>query len=293
MQDSITRYMAAQGAVRILLAQTTGACEAARVTHNASPVATAAIGRTLTATVLLASELKAEDGSITVNLTGDGPIGRICAVARPNGQVKVYATDPAVDLPVRADGKLDVSGAVGREGKLAVVRDLGLREPWVGQVNLVSGEIAEDFAMYLTASEQQPSLVSLGVLLNTERQVISAGGIIVQPLPGCPEDTLVALEDKAPLLGDLSRRLQQEGAEGLISSVFGDMAPERMEELPVHLACDCSRERISRALIALGAEELTDMIEQDGGAELQCHFCNKKYRYDADELSALLAEARP
>lgn len=291
MQDSIRRYMAAEGNVRILLAHTTVACEEARQVHDASPVATAAMGRTLTAALLLASELKG-DGSITANVAGNGPMGRICAVARPDGTVKVTAADPAVDLPPRADGKLDVAGAVGREGKLAVIRDLGMREPWVGQVNLVSGEIAEDFAMYLTASEQQPSLVSLGVLIGRELQVVSAGGIVVQPLPGCPEDVLAALEGKAPALIDLSRRLQQEGPDGLVQAVFGDLQPTLVDERPAHLACDCSRERISRALIALGAEELTDMRDQDGGAELQCHFCNAKYQFTADDLTALLAEAR-
>ena len=290
LQDSIRRYMAADGNVRILLAHTTQSCEEARQVHEASPVATAAMGRTLTAALLLASEMKG-DGSITTNVAGNGPMGRICAVARPDGTVKVTAADPTVALPPRADGKLDVAGAVGREGKLAVIRDLGMREPWVGQVNLTSGEIAEDFAMYLTVSEQQPSLVSLGVLIGRDRQVVSAGGIVVQPLPGCPEEVLATLENLAPALVDLSRGLQQEGPDGLVQSVFGGLNPALLDERPARLQCDCSRERISRALIALGVEELTDMSRQDDGAELQCHFCNVKYQFTADDLNALLVEA--
>lgn len=286
MQDRIFRYMAADGHVRIILAVTAGMVEQARVLHGATPVATAAMGRTLTMTLMLATELKGE-GSISSTVSGDGPIGRICAVARPNGTVKVYCTDPTVDLPVRADNKLDVSGAVGRCGKLSIVKDLGMKEPWVGQVNLVSGEIGEDFAMYLAASEQQPSLVALGVLISPEGAVLSAGGIIVQPLPGCPEDIIAHLELIAPTLGDISRRLRDEGAGELISTTFRGMNPELVSTMDVSLRCDCSRDRIERALISLGSDELADMIEKDNGAEVCCHFCTAKYAFTANDLENL------
>lgn len=286
MQDIVNRYIAGDGRVRIILASTAGAAEEARRLHSASPVATAALGRTLTAALMLSTELKGE-GSISAIVAGDGPIGRITAVARPDGTVKIYCSNPAVDLPVRPDGKLDVSGAVGRSGRISVVKDLGMREPYVGQVNIVSGELAEDFALYLAASEQQPSLVALGVLVSPEGPVLASGGIIVQPLPGCPEDVVSHLELVSPTLSDISRRLHAEGVEGLIESTFRGMGPELVGSMGVRLHCDCSRERIERALIALGAKELQDIIEQDGGAEICCHFCNAKYAFTGEELEIL------
>lgn len=291
MQDRVTRYLAAGGNVRIALAQTTAAAEEASRLHNASPVAAAAMGRTLTMALLLAVELKGT-GSVSVTVSGGGPIGRITAVARPDGTVKVYCSNPSVDLPPRPDGKLDVGSAVGRHGKLAVVKDLGMREPYVGQVNLATGEIGEDFAIYLAASEQQPSLVALGVLVSPEGPVLSAGGIVVQPLPGCPEETISHLELIAPTLGDISRRLLEEGPDGVVQSTFRGLDPQPIGELPTELKCDCSRERIERALVTLGSEDLDDMIEKDGGAEVRCHFCTKAYGFTAEELARLKAQAQ-
>ncbi len=290
MQDQVTRYLAAGGNVRIALAETTLAAEEASRIHGATPVAAAAMGRTLTMALLLASELKG-DGSVSVTIAGGGPIGKVIAVARPEGSVKVYCSNPAVDLPPRSDGKLDVGGAIGRQGKLAVVKDLGMREPYIGQVNLATGEVGEDLALYLAASEQQPSLAALGVLVSPEGPVLSSGGIVVQPLPGCPEETISHLELIAPTLGDISRRLLDEGADGVIQSTFRGMDPQRIGQMPVELKCDCSRDRIERALISLGLEELNDMIRQDGGAEVRCHFCTKAYDFTADELGELRDQA--
>ncbi len=290
MQDQVYRYLAADGNVRIALAQTTMAAEEASRIHNATPVAAAAMGRTLTMALLLASELKG-DGSVSVSVAGGGPIGKVIAVARPDGAVKVYCSNPSVDLPPRPDGKLDVGGAVGRQGKLAVVKDLGMREPYIGQVNLVTGEIGEDFALYLAASEQQPSLAALGVLVSQQGPVLSAGGIVVQPLPGCPEETLSHLELIAPTLGDISRRLLDEGPDGVIQSTFRGMDPKRIGEMPVELKCDCSRDRIERALISLGGNELADMIQEEGNAEVRCHFCARAYDFTAEELGELRDQA--
>lgn len=290
LQDRVYRYIAAEGNVRIILAVTPTAVEEARRLHGATPVAAAAMGRTLTMALMLATELKG-GGSIAATVSGDGPIGRICAVARPEGTVKAYCSDPSADLPVRADGKLDVSGAVGRSGKLSVVKDLGMKEPWVGQVNLVSGELGEDFAMYLAASEQQPSLVALGVLVSPDGPVLSAGGIVVQPMPGCPEEIVSNLELVSPTLSDISRRLYSEGPGELIRSTFAGLNPVLAGETAVSLRCDCSRERIERALISLGPAELDDMIEKDGGAEVCCHFCNKKYTFSGDGLERLKLSA--
>jgi molecular chaperone Hsp33 len=283
--------MAASGHVRVILADTAEACEEARRVHDASPVAAAAMGRTLTAALMLATELKGA-GSLTATVAGGGPIGKIIAVARPNGDVKVTCTDPAVDLPPRADGKLDVAGAVGSRGRLSVVKDLGMREPWSGQVDLASGELGRDFAEYLARSEQQPSAVSLGVLVSRECGVISAGGAIVQPLPGCPEEVVAMLEEIAPQLADISRKLRDMGAEELVTSAFAGMGPELAGSVPARLYCDCSRERVERALISMGAAELSDMISEDGGAEVLCHFCNEKYAFTADELNGLLRAAQ-
>jgi molecular chaperone Hsp33 len=291
LSDRILRYIAADGHVRIILADTSEACEEARRVHCASPVAAAAMGRALTAALMLATELKG-NGSLTAIVAGDGPIGRIVAVARPGGDVKVTCSNPLVDLPARADGKLDVAGAVGRQGRLSVVKDLGIGQPWSGQVDLVSGELGQDFAMYLAKSEQQPSIVSLGVLVSPDCHVLSAGGVIVQPLPGCPEEIVSKLEETAPKLADISRKLQSEGAEGLVASAFAGMGPELAGSMPVWLRCDCSRERIERALISMGAAELSDMIRKDGGAEVCCHFCNAKYAFTANELETLMNAAQ-
>lgn len=291
MPDTIFRYIAADGYVRVILSETTVACEEARNIHSASPVAAAAMGKALTATLMLASELKGA-GSVSVTVAGDGPIGKIIAVAKPDGTGKVCCSDSSVDLPVRADGRHDVAGAVGAQGRLSVVKDLGLREPWVGQVDLVSGELGQDFASYLMRSEQQPSIVSLGLLTASDYRVISAGGVIVQPMPGCPEEILSELEGAAPAVADISRKLRDMGGEALAVSAFPGLNPVRVGSIPVKLRCDCSRERIERALISLGAAELSHMMREDGGAEVCCQFCGAKHAFAADELEALMRAAQ-
>jgi molecular chaperone Hsp33 len=249
------------------------------------------MGKALTATLMLAGELKGA-GSVSVTVAGDGPIGKIISVARPEGTAKVCCTDPSVDLPVRADGQHDVAGAVGTHGKLSVVKDLGMREPWVGQVDLVSGELGQDFASYLMRSEQQPSIVSLGLLTAGDYHVLSAGGIIVQPMPGCPEEIITELEEAAPVLADISRKLRDIGGEALVASAFPGLNPVRVGSIPVKHQCDCSRERIERALLSLGAAELSHMLRKDGGAEVCCQFCGVKHAFTADELQALMNAAQ-
>lgn len=198
MQDQLIRGILKQGQARILMASTAQLAEQARLLHQPTPVCTAALGRLLTASCLMGAMLKSDTDRLTVTLAGDGPAGRLVAVGAPDGSVKGYVENPRVELPVRPDGKLDVGGAVGRHGRLSVVKDLGLKEPYVGQSNLVSGEIGEDLALYFTASEQTPSMVSLGVLVAPQGPVLSAGGVIVQAMPGCSEEVLSALEGRLP-----------------------------------------------------------------------------------------------
>jgi len=292
MKDQSIRAILKGGQARVLMASTTGLVEEARQLHQTSDVCTAALGRLLTGASLMGSMLKSETDKLTVSFLGDGPAGRLVAVGSPDGSVKGYVENPRVKLPLRADGKLDVGGAVGHEGRISVVKDLGLKEPYVGQSNLISGEIGEDLAMYFTASEQTPSLVSLGVLVAPGGPVLSAGGIVVQAMPGCSEEVLSALENRAWQLADISRRLlETESIEALFYVLFCDLEPEVLSFAEPKWRCDCGRERIERALISLGKQELTEMIEEDGGAQVNCHFCNKKYDFTADELTALRDEA--
>lgn len=292
MQDQLIRGILKQGQARILMASTAQLAEQARLLHQPTPVCTAALGRLLTASCLMGAMLKSDTDRLTVTLAGDGPAGRLVAVGAPNGSVKGYVENPRVELPVRPDGKLDVGGAVGRHGRLSVVKDLGLKEPYVGQSNLVSGEIGEDLALYFTASEQTPSMVSLGVLVAPQGPVLSAGGVIVQAMPGCSEEVLSALEGKAPALADISRQLlQAERLEDMLKGLFGELEPELLGTGKPCWRCDCGRERIERALISLGRRELDEMIEQDGGAQVSCHFCNQAYDFTAAQLQALRDEA--
>ena len=285
--DILYRVSLLEGQATAMLASTAQLCEKARRTHGLSKTATAALGRLLTLSGMTASRMK--EGSLTVTVQGDGPIGRMIAVAKPDGTVKGCVDDPTVELP-RKNGKLDVGGAVGREGRLTVVRDMGLREPYVGQVKLQSGEIGEDMAYYYTVSEQTPSLVSVGVLV--KEQVIAAGGLVIQPLPGCSEAALQSLEMTAPLCANLSDTLLRLGAEETLHDLLGHLQPVVLETGRLQYQCDCSRERVERALISLGEKELEDMIAEQGGAEVGCQFCGKKRQFTADELRALLEAAR-
>ncbi len=292
MQDQLIRGILKQGQARILMASTAQLAEHARQLHQPTPVCTAALGRLLTAACVMGAMLKSDSDRLTITLAGDGPAGRLVAVGAPDGSVKGYVENPKVELPIRADGKLDVGKAVGHNGRLSVVKDLGLKEPYVGQSNLVSGEIGEDLALYFTASEQTPSMVSLGVLVAPQGPVLSAGGVIVQAMPGCSDAVLSALEEKAPQIADISRRLlQTESLTQMLHDLFGDLEPEILGTSQPCWRCDCSRERIERALISLGRQELKEMIEQDGGAQVSCHFCNQNYEFTAEQLQALRDEA--
>lgn len=278
------------GQARALLIEGTEMVSLAKQTHKLSRTATAALGRTLMATSMLGAMLKGERESVTVSIKGGGPIGSVVAVGKKDGIVKGYVDNPAVELPRPSGGKLPVGAAVGKEGKLTVVKDLGLREPYVGQVNLVSGEIAEDFAMYFTASEQIPSLVSLGVLVGDT--VEAAGGLIVQLMPGASESAIRSIETSAGMFMDISGTMREYHLKDAVTQLLLHLEPEVLAHTQPAYRCDCSRERIERMLVTLGAEELTEMIYQEHGAEVDCHFCNKRYRLSEDELKALLDYAQ-
>ena len=259
-----------------------------RQTHGLSRIATAALGRTITATAMMSAMLKNERESLSVTIKGNGPIGSIVTVGHADGTVKGYVDNPGVELP-RTGKKLPVGAAVGTEGKLTVVKDLGLREPYVGQTHLVSGEIAEDFAMYFTASEQVPSLVSLGVLVGDK--VESAGGLIIQMLPGASEAAIQSVEFSAGMFADISGTMKEYHLDGSLQQLLMHLQPEVLSHTQPVYRCDCSRERIERMLITLGREELESMIEEQHGAQVDCHFCNKRYEFSETDLKNLLADA--
>ncbi len=287
--DEMIRMTLMDGQVRVMMCETTQMVQRAADIHNATPVCTAAMGRLMTATSMLGVMMKGAEESVTVNLRGDGPMGTVVAVAN-HGDVKVCADDPQVQLPLRADGKLDVGGAIGHTGRMTVIKDLRMREPYIGTIELVSGELGMDFAQYFTVSEQQPSLVSLGVLVSGD-VVLKAGGLLVQPMPGCEEETLQQLELRSPMFADISREMTIVEKEQLLEDWFRGMKPEVLERTPLRYHCGCSRERMEKALISLGRKELQTIIDEDTGAELGCHFCHQKYQFTTDELKTLLERA--
>ena len=277
------------GEARVFLCDTTEMAQQARDIHHASNTCTAAMGRMLAAVSIMGVGLKSEGDRVTVTINGGGPAGPLCAIAGPNGTVKVSIDHPEVELQLKKNGKLDVGGAIGKDGQLTVMRSFGYGEPYVGRVNLVSGEIAEDFAMYYLESEQIPTLCALGTLVG--EQVISAGGILIQAMPGCADELLDALEVRAELFGAISQLLEEMTLEELAYACFRDLEPEVLEEIPLSLTCDCSREYIERVLLSMGEKEIRDMITAQNGCEVTCHFCRTTYAFTGEELEQLLEQA--
>ena len=277
------------GEARVFLCDTTQMAQQARDIHNASNTCSAAMGRMLAATAIMGANLKSEGDRITVTINGGGPAGPMCAVAGPDGRVKVTIEHPEVELALKPNGKLDVGGALGKDGQLTVMRSYGFGEPYIGRVNLVSGEVAEDFAMYYLESEQTPSLCALGTLVGEE--ILSAGGVLIQAMPGCSEELLDALEIRAELFSAVSQMLREMTLEEIAEGCFRGLEPEILEEIPLTLQCDCSREYIERVLLSMGAAELRDIIEKQHGCEVSCHFCRRHYAFTGEELNRLLEQA--
>lgn len=267
--------------------------EAARQAHGLSHVCTAALGRLLMQTAMMSVQLKSSTDNLTVVFDGNGVGGRLVAVGHMGGIVKGYVDNPGIELPLKDNGKLDVSGVVGTEGELRVIRDLSLKEPYVGRCAITDGEIANDFANYFVRSEQQPSLVYLGVRVDPATgEVRAASGLLLQPLPFCRESDIAAIEAKAQQITKLTRMIE-EGfeLEDAIIEIMGELHPEFTESTQPEFICDCSIEKIESVLISMGEKDLKEIIEQDGQAELVCRFCGKKYYFDKTRLEELLAEA--
>ena len=290
--DEIVRVLARNAPVKAMAITGTALVERARAIHDTWPVATAALGRLLMAASMMGEQLKEEDGSVTLRVRGGGPLGTLLAVSDSHGNVRGYVDNPAVDVPRKAHAKLDVGAAVGADGELTVVKDIGLKEPYVGSVQLVGGEIAEDVAAYFVESEQIPTACALGVLIAPEQTVQAAGGYLIQLLPGADDGIISAIERGIARVGAVSARLD-EGASplDLLRQVLSEFDLEVLETVPVEYRCACSRERVSRALISMGRDELTALIEEQGQAELTCQFCDKVYRFSREDLEALLADA--
>ena len=290
--DKLVRAIAASGSIKAVAVTTRDLTEQARNIHKTLPTATAALGRTLAAASMMGNALKKENASLTLQIKGGGPLGTLLAVSGHTGCVRGYVQNPQVDLPLRADGKLDVGGAVGSNGSLTVIKDLGMKEPYTGSVGLLGGEIAEDLAAYFVESEQIPTACALGVLVDRDQSVKAAGGYIVQLLPGADETVVSAVERGVARLGAVSARLDA-GTDplGLLREVLGEFDLEVLETSPIEYRCYCTRERVSRALISLGRAELDALIKEQGGAELTCQFCDEVYRFNAQELGALRDEA--
>jgi molecular chaperone Hsp33 len=287
--DYMIRAMDKKKTFRLFMVRSTDTVEEARRYHNTTPTASAALGRTLTAGLMMGFMMKNEKERLTININGGGPIGTIMVVSDNSGHVKGYVGNPNVDLDLKEKGKLNVGGAVGTKGKLTVMLDIGLKEPYVGSTDLVTGEIGEDIAYYYYLSEQQNTAVALGVLVDIDYSIKSAGGFMVQTLPFIEEEDLLKLEKALSNLKSVSEYFDNEkDVEEIAKEIFSEFEIEILDKIPVSFRCDCSEERMEQALISLGKEELTKIIEEDEKIETVCHFCNKKYLFEGEKLKNLL-----
>ena len=291
MKDYMIKATAANGYIRAFAATTKELVEIAKNDHNTSPVATAALGRMLTAAAMMGRMMKGERDLLTLKIEGDGPLRGVIATANNAGEVKGYPFNPTVLIPANAKGKLDVAEAIG-VGLLSVIIDAGMKEPYVGQVALLSGEIAEDLTYYYATSEQTPSSVGLGVLLNKDNTINAAGGFIIQLMPGCQDEIIDKLEVKINNLKPVTTMLSEGmSLNDILTEILGDMEVEITESLELSFKCNCDKKRIEKALISVGEEELNDMINENKPIEVKCHFCNKAYEFSVEELKNILTQA--
>ena len=290
MQDQLVRAISKDGFVKATAVSTRALTERARQIHKTTPVATAALGRVLAACSMLGNALKGEGASVTLQIKGGGPLGTLLAVSDNEGNVRGTVDDPAVDIPLRPDGKLDVGTAVGCDGTLTVIRDLNMKEPYVGSVGLLGGEIAEDLAAYFVESEQIPTACGLGVLVDRDQSVLAAGGYLIQLLPGAGEDVISKVEGGVMAAGPVTGLLRENNDPAeVLRKVLSDFELEILERSPIEYRCYCSRDRMERALISLGPEELKGIIDEQGSAELACQFCDNVQTFTKDDLEGLLA----
>ncbi|TCS80141.1 Hsp33 family molecular chaperone HslO [Tepidibacillus fermentans] len=285
MKDYLIKALAFEGKIRAYAIRSTHLVNELQKSHQTTPVASAALGRAATVGAMMGAMLKGEE-RLTIQIKGDGPIGQIIIDANAKGIVRGYITNGQVDLPLNEKGKLDVASAVGK-GHLYVIKDLGLKDYYVGSVPLISGELGEDFTYYFAHSEQIPSAVGVGVLVNPDYQIRAAGGFIIQILPGMSDDDIQFVEQRLAELNSVTNLIDQGlSPEQILESLLGEI--KILEQLDIKFQCNCSHERIDQMLIGLGKEEIENMIEKEGKAEITCQFCNKKYHYDKEDLERLL-----
>ena len=287
MNDYIIRATAANGSIRAFCATTANLVEYARTRHNTSPVVTAALGRLLTAGAIMGSMQKGEEDILTLQLRGSGPMKGLTVTADSKANVKGYPLVSEVIIPANAKGKLDVAGAIG-PGYLSVIKDMGLKDPYVGQVELVSGEIAEDLAYYFTSSEQVPSAVALGVLMNRNNTVKCAGGLIIQALPGADDETISSLEKSLSGISSITQLLDEgKSPEDILNDILGDADLQILDKIETAFMCNCNREKVEKVLISLGKDELSKMTDEGEPVQLKCHFCNKAYDFTPGEVKKI------
>ncbi|MEO2077207.1 MAG: Hsp33 family molecular chaperone HslO [Bacillus sp. (in: firmicutes)] len=292
MSDYLVKALAFDGNIRAYAVRTTETIREAQERHQTWRTASAALGRTMTAGVMMGAMLKGED-KLTIKINGGGPLGPIVVDSNAKGEVRGYVTNPEVDFESNEHGKLDVRRAVGTDGMLAVVKDIGLRDFFSGQVPLVSGELGEDFTYYFATSEQVPSSVGVGVLVNPDDTILAAGGFIFQLMPGTPESVISQVEERLKTIPPVSKLIEQGlTPEEILAELFGKEQVKILEKMPVQFACNCSKDRFANAIIGLGKAEIDAMIEEDGQAEAHCHFCNEKYLFTKEELEEMKQEAK-
>ena len=290
MKDYLVRAIGYNGQVRAFATRTTDTVAEAQRRHNTWPVVSAALGRTMTASVMMGAMLKG-DNKITVKIEGNGPIGPIVVDADAKGDVRGFVTNGQVHFDLNEHGKLDVRAGVGNEGYMTVVKDLGLRDMFTGQTPIISGEIAEDFTYYFATSEQVPSSVGLGVLVNPDNTILAAGGFILQIMPGCEDETIEALEQRLASIEPVSKMIEKGYTpEQLLEAVLGEGNVQVLDSIPVKFQCQCSKERYGAAILGLGVQEIQDMIDEQGDIETQCHFCLQTFDFSRQELQGLIDE---
>ncbi|MGI2327893.1 Hsp33 family molecular chaperone HslO [Planococcus sp. YIM B11945] len=288
MNDYLVKALAYDGQVRAYAARTTETVGEAQRRHYTWPTASAALGRSMTASVMLGAMMKGKE-KLTIKINGGGPLGTILVDANANGEVRGYVSNPQTHFDLNEHGKLDVRRAVGTEGTLSVSKDIGLLHPYVGQVPIVSGELGEDFTHYIVSSEQTPSSVGVGVIVNPDNTIQASGGFIIQLLPGTPEEVIVGIEERLAEIPTISNMVRAGMTpEEILEAVLGKESVKFLDTMPVQFQCQCSRERISNAIRSLGTAEIQDMIETDGQAEAQCHFCNENYHFSKENLEELM-----
>lgn len=289
--DYILRATAGNGSVRIFIANTTNTVQTAFEKHQTSPVISAALGRCLTAAAIMGNMLKSDSDLITIKVNGDGLAKGLVVTSDNKSNVKGYPLVPIVDIPLNENGKLNVKGAIGN-GNLIVIKDLGLKEPYIGQIPLVSGEIAEDLTYYFAKSEQTPSAVSLGVLVDVDYSIKQAGGFIIQVMPDADDEIICTLEHKLKHLKPFTELLEDgHTPEDIADALLGEFNLKILDKVPVNFYCNCSKQRVEKALISIGKDELEKIIEEDKKATLHCHFCNKDYNFSENDLKEILKNA--